>query len=199
MTEAERNYFLNREIHVEEKVDGANLGISFDCNGDIRAQNRGDYLTPPFLGQWERLKGWLDSREDALFECLSDEFILFGEWCYAKHSIFYDALPDLFLGFDIFDKKKRVFFCVPQRDDFFRLLNIASVPQIAHGRFSLGNLKNMLSQSKLGNARAEGLYLRADEDDRLLQRAKLVRESFVQSQEEHWSRSGVMRNGILAR
>ena len=39
-----------------------------------------------------------------LFEILSEKFILFGEWCYAQHSIFYDRLPDWFLGFDIYDK-----------------------------------------------------------------------------------------------
>ena len=30
MTESERNEFIQHEIIVEEKVDGANLGISFD-------------------------------------------------------------------------------------------------------------------------------------------------------------------------
>ena len=49
MSEHERDEFLGHELVVEEKVDGANLGISFDSNGNIRAQNRGAYLPLPGL------------------------------------------------------------------------------------------------------------------------------------------------------
>ena len=41
MTASEREIFLRHELVVEEKVDGANLGISIDVEGNIRAQNRG--------------------------------------------------------------------------------------------------------------------------------------------------------------
>ena len=40
----QHNEFLRYELVVEEKVDGANLGISFDENGTIRVQNRGEYF-----------------------------------------------------------------------------------------------------------------------------------------------------------
>lgn len=39
LSESERNEFLQQDIVVEEKVDGANLGISFEAEGNIRAQN----------------------------------------------------------------------------------------------------------------------------------------------------------------
>jgi hypothetical protein len=38
--------FLSGEIVVEEKVDGANLGISLGPSGRLRAQSRGNYLAP---------------------------------------------------------------------------------------------------------------------------------------------------------
>ena len=44
LTESERDEFLQHVLTVEEKVDGANLGLSFDADGNIRAQNRGAYL-----------------------------------------------------------------------------------------------------------------------------------------------------------
>ena len=47
LSESERFDFLRHSLVVEEKVDGANLGISFDSEGNIRAQNRGAYLYPP--------------------------------------------------------------------------------------------------------------------------------------------------------
>ena len=36
--------FLQEPVMVEEKVDGANLGISFDSEGNLLAQNRGNLL-----------------------------------------------------------------------------------------------------------------------------------------------------------
>jgi len=47
----ERDDFLANDLVIEEKVDGANLGISFDSEGNIRAQNRGSYLHLPGTGQ----------------------------------------------------------------------------------------------------------------------------------------------------
>ena len=55
LSESERFDFLRHSLVVEEKVDGANLGISFDSEGNIRAQNRGAYLYPPRSGQWKKL------------------------------------------------------------------------------------------------------------------------------------------------
>ena len=51
--------FLSQPLRVEEKVDGANLGFSFGPDGRLRAQNREQYLEPPFSGQFRRLNGWL--------------------------------------------------------------------------------------------------------------------------------------------
>ena len=120
MLDSERKDFLRHELVVEEKVDGANLGISFNAEGEIRAQNRGSYLHLPSTGQWKKLTEWLKPRTDALFENLVDLYILFGEWCYAQHSVFYDRLQDWFLGFDMFDKDKGKFFSCSRRDEVFR-------------------------------------------------------------------------------
>lgn len=43
---------------------------------------------------------------------------------------------------------------------------------------------------------AEGLYLRFDQGDWLVQRAKLVRPAFIQPVEQHWSRSGIKPNRL---
>ena len=39
---------LAGEVVVEEKLDGANLGISLAEDGALRLQNRGQYLHPPY-------------------------------------------------------------------------------------------------------------------------------------------------------
>lgn len=194
MSESERLGFLRHELVVEEKVDGANLGISFDSGGNIRVQNRGAYLHIPGSGQWKRLGVWLFSRTDVLFDNLTDRYTLFGEWCYARHSVFYDQLPDWFLGFDVYDKQTDRFLSSGRRDDLFEKMRIAQVPAIARGHFTLEDLKRFLSQSKFSDQPAEGIYIRVDQGEWLIQRAKLIRPAFIQSVAQHWSRSAIRPN-----
>ena len=198
MTESEQNVFLQHEIVVEEKVDGANLGISFDSDGTIRAQNRGEYLQIPFTGQWKKLREWLTAKTDTLFEPLTDRYILFGEWCYAQHSVSYNRLPDWFLGFDIYDKNTHRFISCNRRDELFQMMNVSPVPIITVGHFTLSELTEFLSHSIVGDDPAEGLYLRINQGDLLEQRAKLVRPAFIQSVDQHWSRSAIKPNRLLS-
>jgi len=196
MSEAEQKAFLKHELVVEEKVDGANLGISFDAEGNVRVQNRGAYLHLPSTGQWKKLAEWLAPKSDELFEQLTDHYILFGEWCYAQHSVVYDRLPDWFLGFDIYDKGTARFFSSNRRDETFRAIGISQVPKINRGHFTLLELSELLSQSQISDKSVEGIYLRFDQGDWLVQRAKLVRPAFIQSIEQHWSRSGIKANRL---
>lgn len=196
MSGSERKDFLRHELVVEEKVDGANLGVSFDAEGNIRAQSRGAYLHLPSRGQWKKLAEWINQRSDALFEQLIDRYILFGDWCYAQHSVVYDRLPDWFLGFDIYDKTTARFLSSTRRDEIFRLIGLFHVPRIGSGHFTLVQLSELLSLSQLSDEAAEGLYLRFDQGGWLVQRAKLVRPAFIQSVEQHWSRSSIKANRL---
>ncbi|MGA6926762.1 MAG: RNA ligase family protein [Desulfosarcina sp.] len=198
MSDAEQTRFLYHEIVVEEKVDGANLGISFDSDGNIRAQNRGAYLQFPSSGQWKKLADWLVPRTEDLFEHLTDRYILFGEWCYARHSIFYDRLPDWFLGFDVYDKQAGRFLSCSRRDTLLKATHIYRVPMIDRGLFALPDLSKFMIQSKLSNRPSEGIYLRFDQGDWLAQRAKLVRPTFIQAVAQHWSRSGIKANRLMS-
>ena len=194
MLEFDRSEFLQHNLVVEEKVDGANLGISFTSSGQLTVQNRGTYLQSPYSGQWKKLTEWLARKIDLLFDSLDDQFILFGEWCYAQHSIPYDQLPDWFLGFDIFDKRKGEFISCERRDEMFSALGIFGVPLLKQGHFSLDELIHLLSISRLSNQSAEGLYLRFNTGDFLCGRAKLVRPMFIQSNAKHWSRKPITPN-----
>lgn len=198
LTESERDEFLTQEVTVEEKVDGANLGLSFDANGNIHVQNRGAYLPLPGSGQWKKLSEWLALHTETLIDHLSDHYILFGEWCYAQHTIFYEHLPDWFLAFDVYDRKECRFLATVHRDRLLNDMHISKVPDIAHGRFTYSEIQKLLSQSKLTNQPAEGIYLRINQGDWLEQRAKLVRPSFIQSIEQHWSRSTIRPNQLKA-
>lgn len=196
MSDSERTRILRHELVVEEKIDGANLGISFDSDGNIYAQNRGAYLYLPSSGQWKKLADWLAPKTDDLFERLTDRYILFGEWCYARHTVFYDRLPDWFLGFDVYDKRVGRFLSCGRRDALFLATRICQVPTIERAAITIPDLRRLLSRSKFSNQQSEGLYLRLDQGDWLAQRAKIVHPAFIQSIEQHWFRSGIKPNRL---
>ena len=77
LSKEEVHIFLGNEIYVEEKIDGANLGISFNDRGECLLQNRGDYLYFPLSGQWSALNKWLNINENTIFENITNEYILF--------------------------------------------------------------------------------------------------------------------------
>lgn len=187
---------LSRPVCIEEKIDGANLGISFNSNGDLQLQNRGSYLLQPFEGQWKPLKNWLSCHETKIFDVLTDQYILFGEWCYAKHSIDYNALPDWFIAFDIFDKEQERFLSVKQRKKYLSQMEIKEVPQLGYGIYHIEELFQFFGKSKYGDESCEGIYIRQDEKEYLKYRAKMVRGAFKQNITGHWSKGMLHCNKV---
>lgn len=190
--EAEK--ILTKPVYVEEKIDGANLGVSFDGNGQLFLQNRGSYLNEPFDGQWRVLKEWIRIYEDRMFDSLTDEYILFGEWCYAVHSVFYDALPDWFVGFDICEKKTGKFLSVENRNRMLKRIGVECVPLLGQGIYSFEELKQFFGKSQFGTEEREGIYIRQDEGDYLCSRMKAVRDDFRQEIEVHWTKKELRHN-----
>jgi len=188
---------LSGTVIVEEKVDGANLGLSVDAYGDLQAQNRGTYLDLDTLhGQWKPLERWLSTRRHAIAGVLGPDLILFGEWCYAVHSVRYARLPDWFLAFDVYDRAKAVFWTVERRNELARRLGLEVVPELGRGRFDIDGLTRQMANSLLTDGPAEGLYIRREDGDRLIARAKLVRAEFVQAINEHWSKKRLEENQL---
>lgn len=197
LSPAEVAGILRDEVLVEEKVDGANVGISVDEEGELRAQNRGSYLEPTSAHpQFKLLFRWLARRRDVLTEALFPDLMLFGEWCWAVHSVRYTRLPDWFLAFDVYDRAQERFWSAARRDELVRSLGLELVPRLDEGHFSLTELRAMLGKSRLSDGPAEGLYVRRDEGDYLADRAKLVRPEFVQAIGDHWSRRAIESNQL---
>lgn len=196
LSKSEARDILSKPVTIEEKIDGANLGISFTANGEIQLQNRGSYLMKPFEGQWKLLNNWINCHEEKIFDVLMDEFILYGEWCYAKHSVYYDNLPDWFIGFDIFDIKERCFLSVQQRNFMLNQMNVKIVPKLGFGTYDVYDLPTFFQKSKYGKNYCEGIYIRQDEDGYLKYRAKMVRKEFKQNIVEHWSKGRLQCNKV---
>ncbi len=122
-------------LAIEEKIDGANAGVRF-VDGQLHLQSRGHFLRG---GARERhfdlFKTWARSHEPRLSELLGERYVMFGEWVFAKHTIFYDQLPHYFLEFDILDLERDVFLDTPSRHRLLEGSPVVSVPVLAQGRF----------------------------------------------------------------
>jgi hypothetical protein len=123
-----------RHAVVEEKLDGANVGISFSEAGEMLLQSRGHYLVGGGRErQFAPFKHWASAHEARLFERLEDRYVMYGEWVYAKHSISYDRLPHFFCEFDIFDRRDAVFISTPRRHALLADSPVISVPVLRSG------------------------------------------------------------------
>ncbi|MBM3457304.1 MAG: DNA ligase [Armatimonadetes bacterium] len=199
----------SRYVVVEEKLDGANVGISFSESGKLLLQSRGHYLTGgPRERHFALLKQWAGVHQAALWSILSDQYVLYGEWLFAKHTCFYDALPHYFLEFDLVDREEGYFLSTAARRVLLEGLPVRSVPVLWEGcPERLSDLTRWIGPSLYktagwraslaASARAagvapeqalresddadlmEGLYLKVEEGDRLLGRYKYVRSGFL--------------------
>ena len=197
-----------QHLVIEEKIDGANVGISFDPNGELLLQSRGHYLTGgPRERQFSLLKTWASCHQAGLWQHLGSRYVMYGEWMYAKHTVFYDLLPHYFIEFDILDRETRRFLDTPFRQALTDGLPVVSAPVLAEGTttdyphlpplvgpslWKSDRWKDALRSSadEIGldpyqvccetdmSDLAEGLYIKAEADGSVLARAKWVRTDF---------------------
>lgn len=198
LSDIHREKLLSNSVCIEEKVDGANLGISLDQAGNFRVQNRGQYLRPPYPDQFSRLDAWLERKGEALFDGLTSNLLVFGEWCAARHSLSYDSLPDWWLVFDIYDRNLERFWEPQRRDSWARACGLSTVSALGSGHFSLAELVTMVNSrdSSYRDGPLEGLVVRSSADGWTSSRAKLVRADFVQGICSHWRDRSISWNRL---
>lgn len=187
---------LAGNVVVEEKLDGANLGLSLAPDGSLRAQNRGQYLAEPHAGQFARLPAWLAQLGEGLRSVLKPNLILFGEWCAARHSLDYAALPDWFLLFDVYDREAGRFWSTSRRNVLASDAGLVTVPKVQHGKITVTALKQLVATkpSYYREGPLEGVVIRRESVDWCEARAKLVRPDFTQAIETHWRKRTIEWN-----
>lgn len=202
----------NQHVVVEEKLDGANCAVSFSESGELLLQSRGHYLVGGARErQFAPLHPWARAHESALLERLEDRFVMYGEWTYAKHSVFYDRLPHFFHEFDIWDRQAQCFLSTPKRHALLAGLPVLSVPVLYEGPMPgrIQSLAAMLAPSLAKSpswehalreeadkrqldwaltwkqtdhsAVAEGLYVKLETEEQVIGRYKWVRPDFTQT------------------
>ena len=200
---------IGRFVVAEEKLDGANCAISFSVDGTMFLQSRGHFLTgSPRERQFDRFKQWAACIQPELHERLGSRYVLYGEWLYAKHTVFYDALPDYFHEFDLLDTRTGLFASTAVRREMLAGLPVVSVPvlfadilehpgqilaKIGRSLYKSPDWKERLrrqaSDCGIDPFRAmretdpsdlmEGLYVKLEDEFQVLGRFKYVRADFL--------------------
>ncbi|WP_244871518.1 RNA ligase family protein [Catellatospora sp. TT07R-123] len=206
-----------QRVVVCEKLDGANVGVSFGTDGRPRLQSRGHYLSG---GQREQqftlFKSWAATVAPLLWPRLRDRYVCYGEWLYAKHTVFYDALPHYFCEFDVLDTATGRFLDTAARRDLLAGVPVASAPvlaeqvftsarqvaalvgpstcrtpgwraALAHAAADAGVDPAVAAAESDGSDLMEGVYLRAESGGQVLGRYKWVRAGFAQAVAESGS------------
>ena len=159
---------------------------------------------------------------------LGDRYVMYGEWLYAKHTVYYDALPHYFLEFDVLDVTEQVFLSTARRRELLAGAPVSSVPVLAERAFTRKEalialvgpstfktprwreqLAETARKRDLDEARVagetdpsddmEGLYLKVEEEGRVVARYKWVRKSFLTSVVDsgtHWLARPIVPNGL---
>ncbi len=199
-----------RFVVLEEKVDGANCGVSFDEDGTLMLQSRGHFLNGGYgERQFDLFKTWAGCHQEKLWKLLGSRYMMYGEWLYAKHTVYYDKLSHYFMEFDIFDKQEQRFLSTAARR---RMLSnypfIVSVRVLFEGCLDTKEqLVSYLGRSAFKSERymeslekecgkmmlsyelvekqtypsdfMEGIYIKVEEGDETVDRYKYVRSSFL--------------------
>ena len=136
---------------------------------------------------------------------------MYGEWMYAKHTIFYTDLQHYFLEFDIYDKQENTFLSTNERRKFWKLLPfITPVKILFEGKLKkLSQLTDFVTTSHFINSEQqeilkkeceerqlktelilnetdlsqlmEGLYIKVEVQGIVKERYKWVRHGFMQT------------------
>jgi len=201
----------DHSLIVEEKIDGTNVGIHFTSGGRMVLQCRGHEITEGMHPQYDLFKQWSSVKRTGFEKMLGGQFILYGEWLYARHSVHYRKLPHYFFEFDIYDKDAGQFLDLATRLQILNGTGLQTVPVIHRGPVKVDDLTSLIRPSAYDSAfknpatgrtddLMEGLYVRTEAHGYVTRRAKLVRPEFVEKvkQSEHWQHQKMVPNQLAA-
>ncbi len=185
---------LNRELVATEKMDGSNVCLESDA---VFARS---HSGPPTHPSFDLLKAY----HSGVKYLIDPDLQFFGEWCYAVHSIQYEALPAYFFLFGVRDKLSQNWCDFDNVTTFAAAIGAITPPVLWRGTFATraalerAVMNSGQEQSTFGGPR-EGLVVRwaegyRDEDfDGAI--AKWVRAGHVQT-DDHWTRQTIVRQRL---
>lgn len=201
---------------IEEKLDGSCISICF-LDGELYIYHRNSVASGP---EFRQLYQQIQALDVEIYSILGERYVIYGEWLYAKHTIYYDNLPHLFFEYDVFDRENNYFLSTIQRIKL--ALPLPNVRIVRIGSFSkLSEIASLIGPSayvttaQADNLRKqagidigsellytdttgimEGLYIKQEDDEKVLGRYKFIRKDFVDKilDSGHWKKRALVPN-----
>lgn len=181
--------FSGHELIYTEKLDGSNVCLT---RNNVFSRSHGG---APGHISFDRLKLFHSVIQNEIWDNLS----VFGEWCFAVHSIEYSMLQHHLNIFGIRDDLTEEWWSWDDVSDYADFIRVPTVPVILRGAVkSSEEIKNIVENfasfsSAYGPVR-EGLVIRRADKfiDLSSSVGKWVRKNHVQT-DEHWTRKAVHR------
>lgn len=187
---------LRRKVIITEKIDGSNC--SLEADGCFARTHAG----PPTHASFDQLK----ALHASIKHNIPEKYQLFGEWCYALHSIPYDKLPSYFLMFGV----RELYSPEGEWQEWevvkmwAKEIGVATVPELwsgfIHDEKELQRLTEDIAKqpSRFGKVR-EGVVIRVADSfldgDFSKYVMKWVRPNHVQTS-DHWKNQEIVRNQL---
>lgn len=174
--------------YVQEKIDGANLGVSWYKNGPI-VRNRNNILKKgyskiytPAKEQFKSTWNWVhDNRKDIQFvsKKVMSEITIYGEWMVAQHSINYNKLPSWFIAYDIWVVEDNKFLSPSKVDEILSETNISYIKPY---KVTFNNIEDVIRWSEMKSdftyGVREGIVIKTVEGDFIKDVYKVVNKHF---------------------
>jgi hypothetical protein len=185
--------FNNDNVNVTEKVDGANCGICFyeenfviRNRSNILQKGKSGHLRTPAKLQFAPIWNWVyENREkfEKLVQLCGYQPTIYGEWLYALHGIQYDALPDYFMAYDLYDWEKSKFVKSGLARKLLSEAGFILTPLLYQGKVPNYEFLEKFMEEKSPFStldKREGLYIKVCDDEQVVARFKRVRHDFIQ-------------------
>lgn len=185
--------FLERDLTITEKVDGGNACLT---SKGVYARTHGDIASHP---SFNHLKAtWATIKND-----IPEGWSIFGENVYAKHSIFYDALPSHFMVFGVRMDLDGDWLSWVDVEAVAKSLNLCTIPRLWRGEVEdekalRAVVKRLIDGgSRCGGEAIEGLVIRDSNHFFNFENSvgKWVRAGHVQT-DEHWTNQPIVVNRL---
>lgn len=189
------NALLGCPIVITEKLDGSNMAWT---KQDVFARSHAGAPAHPSFDAAKAMHAEIGWR-------LPSKFTFFGEWCYAVHSIEYDALPGYFFVFGIRDDPHNYWLSWDEVAEMCEYNNLATVPVLerlyATKESGLRNVtKRLANEPSVYGPQKEGVVVRVADgfyDSHFpLAIAKMVRKNHVQT-DDHWKHQKIRKQKLI--
>lgn len=185
-------------IVLTEKMDGSNTSLE---NKGCFARTHAGAPTHKSFDSLKALHG------DIGFQ-IPEDMQLFGEWCFARHSIAYDALPGYFMMFGIreLDSTEPFWYAWEEVEFWAEFFELPTVPVLFKGtvqyEYQLKELvESFMNQPSACGGIREGVVARVQrefkDDEFSTCIMKCVRANHVQTS-EHWKDQEIIKNKLKA-